>query len=259
MDVPVVVTVEAGLSFLGLGVRPPTPTWGTILNDGFAVIRDTPWLVIAGGVPLILDTLGFTFLGEALRDTFDPRLRRDALRWRPLLEIRDLSVDFVTPRGPVHALRDVRPRGAARRRSSASSARAAAASPRSLGGRCALLPGNAAVARRRDPLRRARPAETAASASSASCAAGGIADGLPGPDDLAEPGAHDRPQMIDIQYRRARSGARRSARGAIAHAAARSASPIPSSRIDQYPHQFSRRHAPARSRIAMALLADPAC
>ncbi len=76
MDVPVVVTVEAGLSFLGLGVRPPTPSWGNILADGYAFIRSTPWLVLAGGLPLILTTLGFTFLGEALRDIFDPRLRR---------------------------------------------------------------------------------------------------------------------------------------------------------------------------------------
>jgi peptide/nickel transport system permease protein len=76
MDVPVVVTVEAGLSFLGLGVRPPRASWGTILNEGYLVIRDTPWLVVAGGVPLVLTTLGFTFLGEALRDVFDPRLRR---------------------------------------------------------------------------------------------------------------------------------------------------------------------------------------
>ena len=76
MEVPVVVTVEAGLSFLGLGVLPPTASWGTILNEGYLVIRDTPWLVIAGGVPLVLTTLGFTFLGEALRDVFDPRMRR---------------------------------------------------------------------------------------------------------------------------------------------------------------------------------------
>ncbi len=76
MDVPVVVTIEAGLSFLGLGVTPPTASWGTILNEGYLVIRDTPWLVIAGGIPLVLTTLGFTFLGEALRDVFDPRLRR---------------------------------------------------------------------------------------------------------------------------------------------------------------------------------------
>lgn len=76
MDVPVVVTIEAGLSFLGLGVQPPTASWGTILNEGYLIIRDTPWMVVAGGIPLVLTTLGFTFLGEALRDVFDPRLRR---------------------------------------------------------------------------------------------------------------------------------------------------------------------------------------
>ena len=77
MEIPVVITIEAGLSFLGLGVRPPTPSWGNILNDGYAFIRNTPWLVIAAGIPLVLSTLGFTFLGETLRDTLDPRLRRD--------------------------------------------------------------------------------------------------------------------------------------------------------------------------------------
>ena len=75
MDVPVVVTIEAGLSFLGLGVLPPTASWGTILNEGYLVIRTSPWPVIAGGVPLVLTTLGFTLLGEALRDIFDPKLR----------------------------------------------------------------------------------------------------------------------------------------------------------------------------------------
>ncbi len=77
MEVPVVITIEAGLSFLGLGVRPPTPSWGSILNDGYSFIRDTPWPIVAGGVPIILITLGFTFLGEALRDIFDPRLQRE--------------------------------------------------------------------------------------------------------------------------------------------------------------------------------------
>jgi peptide/nickel transport system permease protein len=77
MDVPLVITLEAGLSFLGMGVRPPTPSWGTILNDGFSYIRNSPWPVIAGGIPIILTTLGFTFLGEALRDIFDPKLRKD--------------------------------------------------------------------------------------------------------------------------------------------------------------------------------------
>ncbi|MEA2782498.1 MAG: peptide/nickel transport system permease protein [Rhodospirillaceae bacterium] len=73
MDIPVVVAIEAGMSFLGLGVRPPTPSWGTILNDGFAYIRESPWPVVAGSVPLVITTLGFTFLGEALRDAFDPK------------------------------------------------------------------------------------------------------------------------------------------------------------------------------------------
>lgn len=76
MDIPIVVGIEAGLSFLGLGVRPPTPSWGTILYDGFSYIRDSAWMVIAGGLPIIITALGFTFLGEALRDTFDPRLAK---------------------------------------------------------------------------------------------------------------------------------------------------------------------------------------
>jgi peptide/nickel transport system permease protein len=77
MDIPGVVAIEAGMSFLGFGVRPPTPSWGSILNDGYSFIRNTPWLAVSAGVPLILTTLGFTFLGEALRDIFDPKLRKD--------------------------------------------------------------------------------------------------------------------------------------------------------------------------------------
>jgi peptide/nickel transport system permease protein len=76
MDVPVVITLEAGLTFLGLGVPPPAPSWGRILNEGYAFIGEAPWIVVGGGVPLILATLGFTFLGESLRDLLDPRLRR---------------------------------------------------------------------------------------------------------------------------------------------------------------------------------------
>ncbi|MCB2122345.1 ABC transporter permease [Albidovulum sp.] len=75
MDIPTVVGLEAGLSFLGMGVKPPTPSWGSLLNDGYNLIRNTPWLIVAGGMPLILTTIGFTFLGEALRDVVDPKLR----------------------------------------------------------------------------------------------------------------------------------------------------------------------------------------
>ena|SRR5262245_1491195 len=76
MDIPSVITLEAGLSFLGLGVPPPAASWGRTLNEGFNLIREAPWIVVAGGVPLILTTLGFTFLGECLRDMLDPKLRR---------------------------------------------------------------------------------------------------------------------------------------------------------------------------------------
>jgi peptide/nickel transport system permease protein len=76
MDIPSVIALEAGLTYLGMGIPPPAPSWGRILQEGFTAIRDAPWIVIAGGFPLILTTLGFTFLGESLRDLLDPRLRR---------------------------------------------------------------------------------------------------------------------------------------------------------------------------------------
>lgn len=76
MDIPAVIALEAGLSFLGLGTPPPAPSWGRILSEGYQSIREAPWIVIGGGLPLIVATLGFTFLGEALRDFLDPKLRR---------------------------------------------------------------------------------------------------------------------------------------------------------------------------------------
>ena len=75
MDIPVVIMLEAGLSYLNLGVRPPTPSWGNVLYDGYTSIRSSTTLVIAAGAPLVLATLGFTFLGEGLRDALDPRLQ----------------------------------------------------------------------------------------------------------------------------------------------------------------------------------------
>jgi peptide/nickel transport system permease protein len=74
MDLPVVITFEAGLSFLGLGVRPPTPSWGVILADGFNFIRQSPWPITWAGLTLIITTLGFTLFGETLRDVLDPAL-----------------------------------------------------------------------------------------------------------------------------------------------------------------------------------------
>ncbi len=74
MDLPWVITFEAGLSFMGLGVRPPIPSWGVILSEGFDHIFQSPWPIIWSGLTLVIITLGFTLFGESLRDVLDPRL-----------------------------------------------------------------------------------------------------------------------------------------------------------------------------------------
>ena len=77
MDIPVVITIESGLSFLGVGVRPPLASWGNLLNDGYRLLDKAPWISIFAGLALILATLGFTLFGEALRDTLDPKASTD--------------------------------------------------------------------------------------------------------------------------------------------------------------------------------------
>ena len=64
---------EASLSFLGLGVQPPTPSWGTMLDAGRSHLFDAPHLTIFPGVAIALLVLGFNFVGDALRDALDPR------------------------------------------------------------------------------------------------------------------------------------------------------------------------------------------
>lgn len=74
MNIPSAITVEAGLSFLGMGVQPPTPSWGVLLRDGFDSLYSAPWAVIFTGIAISLTTIGFTALGETLRDVSDPKL-----------------------------------------------------------------------------------------------------------------------------------------------------------------------------------------
>jgi len=74
MDLPWVITFEAGLSFMGMGVRPPTPSWGVILSEGFNNIFQSQWPILWAGATLAVTTLGFTLFGEALRDVLDPRI-----------------------------------------------------------------------------------------------------------------------------------------------------------------------------------------
>lgn len=76
MDIPVVITLEAGLSFLGVGIRPPLASWGSMLYDGFTYLGQSVWPVAIAGLALTVATLGFTLFGEALRDEIDPALRR---------------------------------------------------------------------------------------------------------------------------------------------------------------------------------------
>ncbi len=66
---------EAALSFLGLGVQPPTPSWGTMLNGGRAHILDAPHLTLFPGLAIALLVLGFNFLGDGLRDYLDPKVK----------------------------------------------------------------------------------------------------------------------------------------------------------------------------------------
>jgi len=70
-----VILAEAALSFLGLGVQPPTPSWGAMLNDGRGHLLDAPHLTIFPGLAIALLVLGFNFLGDGLRDGLDPVMR----------------------------------------------------------------------------------------------------------------------------------------------------------------------------------------
>jgi peptide/nickel transport system permease protein len=70
-----VILAEAGLSFLGIGITPPTATWGGMVNDGYKFIIGHPVLAISPGVAIMLIVFGFNMLGDGLRDALDPKLR----------------------------------------------------------------------------------------------------------------------------------------------------------------------------------------
>jgi peptide/nickel transport system permease protein len=72
------ILAEATMSFLGLGVPPPTASWGTMLNDGRGHLFDAPHLVIFPAIAVMLAVLSFNFIGDALRDLLDPRSRIEA-------------------------------------------------------------------------------------------------------------------------------------------------------------------------------------
>lgn len=69
------IIVEASLSFLGVGVQPPTPSWGAMLRMGYGYIDMAPWLSVAPGLAIFLTVLAFNFLGDGVQDFLDPRRR----------------------------------------------------------------------------------------------------------------------------------------------------------------------------------------
>jgi peptide/nickel transport system permease protein len=75
MNIPVVITIEAGLSFLGLGVQPPQASLGTLIKDGYTFLNQSWWPTIGSAATLALATLGSTLFGEAVRDAADPKLK----------------------------------------------------------------------------------------------------------------------------------------------------------------------------------------
>ncbi|MCC7371530.1 MAG: ABC transporter permease [Chloroflexi bacterium] len=75
LSVAFAILAEASLSFLGLGVRPPEPSWGGMINQGRGYLQQAPWIVFGPGAALFVTVLGLNFVGDAIRDALDPRIR----------------------------------------------------------------------------------------------------------------------------------------------------------------------------------------
>lgn len=76
LDIAWVIIFEAALSFLGLGIQPPTPSWGVMLNEARSYLYESPWMTLFPGAALFVTCVGVNLLGDWLRDTFDPKLFR---------------------------------------------------------------------------------------------------------------------------------------------------------------------------------------
>jgi peptide/nickel transport system permease protein len=72
------IRTEASLAFIGLGLKPPTPTWGGMIREGFENILDSAWLAIAPGVAILVVVFALNLLGDGLRDAVDPKLKNEA-------------------------------------------------------------------------------------------------------------------------------------------------------------------------------------
>jgi peptide/nickel transport system permease protein len=76
LSIATAIITESALSFLGIGVRPPTPSWGQMIADGRSELFTAPWIVIFPGLAIMVTVLGYNLFGDGLRDALDPRLRQ---------------------------------------------------------------------------------------------------------------------------------------------------------------------------------------
>jgi ABC-type dipeptide/oligopeptide/nickel transport system permease subunit len=104
--IPTAILTEALLSFLGLGITEPTPTWGNMINSGRIVLREAPWLTFFPGAAIVLTVLAFNLLGDAIRDALDPSIRDSAVR-----ESASADASAPTPSRPAATERQLTPVG----------------------------------------------------------------------------------------------------------------------------------------------------
>jgi len=79
LGIATAIQLEAALSYVGVGIQPPRASWGNMLNEGQGYLSAAPWLVVFPGMAIMLAMIGFSLLGDGLRDALDPTLER---RWR---------------------------------------------------------------------------------------------------------------------------------------------------------------------------------
>jgi peptide/nickel transport system permease protein len=73
--VPAAILTESMLSFLGLGITEPTPTWGNMIDNGRLVLREAPWLTVFPSAALVMTVIAFNLVGDAIRDALDPHVQ----------------------------------------------------------------------------------------------------------------------------------------------------------------------------------------